>query len=166
MLLPSLSPTEQDENGTTYLNSCQLPVLCGSLQIPDAISLSSSKQSMHCTVDQRYCRTVLLANYTITGEPEDTFQQKSFSVVNYPYTSISQTGRLLSKLVALESKPTRLLSCFTLRNSHTHLSEVLFPKLLGPAFADSRRPLMFYHSAILSMLASRTFNVLGIIFDI
>ena len=126
MLLPSLSPTEQDENGTTYLNSCQLPVLCGSLQIPDAISLSSSKQSMHCTVDQRYCRTVLLANYTITGEPEDTFQQKPFTVVNYPYTRISQTGRLLSKLEALKSKPTRLLSCFTLRNSLTHLSEVLF----------------------------------------
>ena len=40
ILLPSLSPTEHDENGTRYLNSCQLPVLSGGPKIPDAISLS------------------------------------------------------------------------------------------------------------------------------
>ena len=63
ILLPSLSPTEHDKNGTSYLNSCQLPVLFGSPEIPDAIFLSSSKQS---TAEQRYCRTVL-AHYTNTG---------------------------------------------------------------------------------------------------
>ena len=105
------------------------------------------------TIDALHSRTtvrVLRDRPSCTLHKHGDNQKTPFNSSQLPILNeIFVTGRFLSELDALESKTTKLLSCFTLRNSLTHLSEVLFLLLLSLAFADSLSPFMFYQSATL-----------------
>ena len=103
------------------------------------------------TIDALHSRTTVLRDRpSCTLHKHGENQKTPFNSSQLPILNeIFVTGRFLSELDALESKTTKLLSCFTLRNSLTHLSEVLFLLLLSLAFADSLSPFMFYQSATL-----------------